>query len=54
MKEQEEASDSSLSEEERIELLERGHDPIDGGDRWYTVGIVAPDIGKDRSAHRRI
>ena len=36
-----------FSEDERIELLERGHDPIDGGDRWYTVGIVAPDIGKD-------
>ena len=36
-----------FSEDERIELLERGYDPIDGGDRWYTVGIVAPDIGKD-------
>ena len=36
-----------FSEDERIELLERGYDQIDGGERWYTVGIVAPDIGKD-------
>jgi hypothetical protein len=36
-----------FSEDERIELLERGHDPIDGSERWYTVGVVSPDIGKD-------
>lgn len=36
-----------FSEEERIELLERGHDPVDGSERWYTVGTVSPDIGKD-------
>ena len=36
-----------FSEDERIELLERGSDPIDGAERWYTVGIVSPDIGKD-------
>lgn len=36
-----------FSEEERIELLERGYDPIDGSERWYTVGTVSPDIGKD-------
>lgn len=36
-----------FSEDERIELLERGTDPIDGSERWYTVGIVSPDIGKD-------
>ncbi|RZU47146.1 nuclease-like protein [Fluviicoccus keumensis] len=36
-----------FSEDERIELLERGSDPIDGSDRWYKIGIVSPDIGKD-------
>lgn len=36
-----------FSEDERIELLERGDDPIDGSERWYTVGTVSPDIGKD-------
>ena len=36
-----------FSEDERIELLERGYNPIDGDERWYTVGTVAPDIGKD-------
>jgi serine/threonine protein kinase len=36
-----------FSEDERIELLERGVDPMDGEERWYTVGVVASDIGKD-------
>ena len=36
-----------FSEDERIELLERGYDPVDGSERWYTVGTVSPDIGKD-------
>ncbi len=36
-----------FSEEERIELLERGYDPVDGSERWYTVGVVSPDIGRD-------
>lgn len=36
-----------FSEGERIELLERGTDPIDGSQRWYKVGVVSPDIGKD-------
>lgn len=36
-----------FSEDERIELLERGVDPTDGEERWYTVGHVESDIGKD-------
>lgn len=36
-----------FAEEERIDLLERGFDAVDGSERWYTVGAVSPDIGKD-------
>ncbi|OYU44385.1 MAG: DNA helicase, partial [Burkholderiales bacterium PBB4] len=36
-----------FSEDERIELLERGTDPIDGSERWYVNGIVSSDIAKD-------
>jgi serine/threonine protein kinase len=36
-----------FAEEERIDLLERGYDPVDGSERWYTAGTVSPDIGKD-------
>ncbi|WP_256604781.1 hypothetical protein, partial [Burkholderia cenocepacia] len=36
-----------FSEDEGIELLERGVDAMDGGDRWYTVGWVSPDIGRN-------
>lgn len=36
-----------FSEDERIDLMERGTDPIQGTERWYTVGSVSPDIGKD-------
>lgn len=35
-----------FSEDERIELLERGTD-IDGSERWYVNGIVSSDIAKD-------
>lgn len=36
-----------FSEDEGIELLERGVDAIDGTDRWYTVGWVLPDLGRN-------
>ncbi|MES2282526.1 MAG: AAA domain-containing protein [Pseudomonadota bacterium] len=36
-----------FSEDEDIELLERGVDPSDGNERWFKVGYVSPDIGKD-------
>ena len=36
-----------FSEGERIELIERGTDPLEGTERWYTVGAVSSDIGKD-------
>ncbi|GHC37323.1 hypothetical protein GCM10010096_03480 [Alcaligenes pakistanensis] len=36
-----------FSEDEGIELLERGVDATDGSDRWFTVGWVLPDIGRD-------
>ena len=36
-----------FSEDEDIELLERGVDATDGSDRWFTVGWVSPDIGRD-------
>lgn len=36
-----------FSEDEDIELLERGVDPNDGNERWFKVGYVSPDIGRD-------
>ena len=36
-----------FSEGERIELIERGTDPMEGTERWFTVGTVSPDIAKD-------
>jgi serine/threonine protein kinase len=36
-----------FGDDERIELIERGIDPQLGTDRWYTVGVVAQDVGKD-------
>lgn len=36
-----------FSEDEDIELLERGVDPTDGSERWFTVGRVSPDLGRD-------
>lgn len=36
-----------FGEDERIELIERGIDPQLGTERWYTVGLVAQDVGKD-------
>jgi len=36
-----------FSEDEDIELLERGVDSSDGNERWFRVGYVSPDIGKD-------
>ncbi len=36
-----------FSEDEGIELLERGVDATDGIDRWFTVGWVSPDLGRD-------
>ena len=36
-----------FSEGEGIELMERGVDAIDGSDRWFTVGRVSPDLGRD-------
>lgn len=36
-----------FSEDEKIELLERGLDPVEGTERWYRVGYVSPDIGRD-------
>lgn len=36
-----------FSEGEDIELLERGVDAVDGIDRWFTVGRVSPDLGRD-------
>jgi serine/threonine protein kinase len=36
-----------FSEDEGIELLERGIDQVEGGERWYTVGWVSPDLGRD-------
>lgn len=36
-----------FSEGEDIELLERGVDVTDGSDRWFTVGWVSPDLGRD-------
>lgn len=36
-----------FSEDEDIELLERGLDPEDGSERWFTVGYVSPDLGRD-------
>lgn len=42
-----EAGVLDFSEGEGIELMERGVDPIDGSDRWFTVGWVSPDLGRD-------
>nr|WP_315492825.1 AAA domain-containing protein [uncultured Pseudomonas sp.] len=36
-----------FSEGEEIELLERGVDATDGSERWFTVGWVSPDLGRD-------
>lgn len=36
-----------FSEDEGIELLERGVDAMDGSDRWFTVGWVSPDLGRN-------
>lgn len=36
-----------FSEDEGIELLERGVDATDGSDRWFTIGRVSPDLGRD-------
>lgn len=36
-----------FSEGEGIELLERGVDLTDGTERWFTVGWVSPDLGRD-------
>lgn len=36
-----------FSEDEEIELLERGIDAGDGNERWFTVGWVSPDLGRD-------
>lgn len=36
-----------FSEDEDIELLERGVDATDGSERWFTVGWVSPDLGRD-------
>jgi len=36
-----------FSEDEGIELLERGIDATDGNDRWFTVGWVSADLGRD-------
>lgn len=36
-----------FSEDEDIELLERGVDATDGSDRWFTVGWVSSDLGRD-------
>lgn len=42
-----EAGVLDFSEGEGIELMERGIDPMDGSDRWFTVGWVSPDLGRD-------
>lgn len=42
-----EAGVLDFSEGEGIELMERGVDAIDGSDRWFTVGWVSPDLGRD-------
>ncbi|WP_439672914.1 non-specific serine/threonine protein kinase (plasmid) [Cupriavidus necator] len=36
-----------FSEDEGIELLERRVDQHDGNERWFKVGDVSPDMGKD-------
>ncbi|MNJ16866.1 ATP-dependent RecD-like DNA helicase [compost metagenome] len=36
-----------FSQGEEIELLERGVDPADGSERWFTVGWVSPDLSRD-------
>lgn len=36
-----------FSEGEKIELHERGTDPIKGTETWFRVGLISPDIGKD-------
>lgn len=36
-----------FSEGEKIELLERGTDPMTGTETWFRVGLISPDIGKD-------
>lgn len=36
-----------FSEDESIELLERGVDTMDGSDRWFAVGWVSPDLGRN-------
>ena len=42
-----EGSVLDFSEDEDIELLERGVDATDGSDRWFTVGWISPDLGRD-------
>ncbi len=36
-----------FSEGEKIELLERGTDPMKGTEAWFRVGLISPDVGKD-------
>lgn len=36
-----------FSEGEKIELHERGTDPMKGTEAWFRVGLISPDIGKD-------
>ncbi len=42
-----EAGVLDFSEGEGIELMERGVDAVDGSDRWFTVGWISPDLGRD-------
>ncbi|KPC28992.1 Uncharacterized protein AC496_5424 [Pseudomonas savastanoi pv. glycinea] len=42
-----EAGVLDFSEGEGIELMERGVGAIDGSERWFTVGWVSPDLGRD-------
>lgn len=36
-----------FSEGEKIELHERGTDPMKGTEAWFRVGLISPDIGKE-------
>jgi serine/threonine protein kinase len=36
-----------FSDGEKIELYERGTDPMKGTEAWFRVGLISPDIGKD-------
>lgn len=36
-----------FSDGEKIELHERGIDPMKGTEAWFRVGVISPDIGKD-------